>query len=467
MDPVPHDPPAAGSFDPATVRRLVPRLAELESDLAAIRAGLQGALDGVVGDAHPADAQLQAALREQRTRANDLEKILYSTNVATIALDLELRIRFFTPATRAVFAITAADIGHPLAELASLPADSSLVADARAVLANQVAQEREVQATDGAWFRRQIMPYCDADERVGGVVITFNNITKRKLVAVALEEAKRQAEQANMGKSRFLAAASHDLRQPLQTLALLHGLLAKTVHGARAQRLVARVDDMLGAMSGMLDRLRDINEIETGTVDPKMAHFELNALLGRMRAEFSEPARAKGLDLRVLPCSLHVPQRSRLAGTDHSQPAVQCGEVHHPRQNPARLPPARRCGEHRSLGYRHGHSQSGIVGDLRGVPPTRQPGPRTQPRAWFGVVHRQSAGDPAGTPGQRPVGAGQGIRIQRRNRPGGRFSHSFTASLTRRRAPRRPGADRSWPSRTTRTCANSSAWSWKAKATAP
>ena len=305
MDPKPPGPAEAGSFDPASVRRLVPRLAELESDLATVRAGLQGALDDArdqAGDACPENAQLQA----QRTRANDLEKILYSTNVATIALDLDLRIRFFTPATRAVFAITAADIGRPLAELPSLAPEGSLHADVQAVLANQLAREREVQVADGAWFRRQIMPSRDADERVGGLVITFNNITKRKLAAVALEEAKRQADQANIGKSRFLAAASHDLRQPLQTLALLQGLLAKTVHGARAQGLVARVDDMLGAMSGMLDRLRDINEIETGAVDPKLAHFELNALLGRMRAEFSEPARAKGLDLRVLPCSLPV-----------------------------------------------------------------------------------------------------------------------------------------------------------------
>ena len=80
----------------------------------------------------------------------------------------------------------------------------------------------------------------------------------------ALETAAREAEQANLAKSRFLAAASHDLRQPLQTLFLLHGHLARTVEGERAQKLVARLDATLGAMSGMLNALLDLNRIEAG-----------------------------------------------------------------------------------------------------------------------------------------------------------------------------------------------------------
>ena len=69
--------------------------------------------------------------------------------------------------------------------------------------------------------------------------------------ADALEVAKRQAEQANVAKSRLLVAASHDLRQPLQTLTLLQGLLATTVKGEKAQKLVARLDKTLGTSSGI------------------------------------------------------------------------------------------------------------------------------------------------------------------------------------------------------------------------
>ena len=110
------------------------------------------------------------------------------------------------------------------------------------------------------------MPYRASDEKTEGVVITYEDVTERRRTAEALTAAKRQAELASVAKSRFLAAASHDLRQPLQTLALLQGLLAKKVVGEKAQKLVGRIDEALSAMTGMLNTLLDINQIEVGAV---------------------------------------------------------------------------------------------------------------------------------------------------------------------------------------------------------
>ena len=137
-------------------------------------------------------------------------------------------------------------------------------------------------------------------------------MSERRRVSDELGAAKRQAELASAAKSRFLAAASHDLRQPLQTLALLQGLLAKLVEGERAQKLVTRLDETLNAMSGMLNTLLDINQIEAGIVQAEMASFPVNDLLSRMRDEFTYHANASRLALRVVPCSLSVHSDSRL-----------------------------------------------------------------------------------------------------------------------------------------------------------
>ena len=173
------------------------------------------------------NSQLHETLDRQRTTANDLQNILYSTDVATLFLDPALKIRFFTPATRLLFGILPGDVGRPLADLSSLAPDGALLGDARTVLRSGIPVEREIEARTGAWYMRRILPYRTQDDEVEGVVITFANVTERKRAADALGAAKRLAETANLAKSRFLAAASHDLRQPLQTLALLQGLLAK------------------------------------------------------------------------------------------------------------------------------------------------------------------------------------------------------------------------------------------------
>ena len=120
------------------------------------------------------------------------------------------------------------------------------------------------------------------------------------------------AESANLGKSRFLAAASHDLRQPLQTLSLLQGLLAKKIKDEDALQLVARSDEALTAMSGMLNTLLDINQLEAGVIRPEIVDFPINDLLERLKTEFAYHTQATGSSWRVLPCRLAVRSDPRL-----------------------------------------------------------------------------------------------------------------------------------------------------------
>ena len=328
----------------AVTPRDAPRVAELEQELEATRTELQGAIRDleISVEEHRAandealsineeyqstneelltskeelqslneeltalNSQLQETLERQRTTSNDLQNVLYSTDVATLFLDSNLNIRFFTPATKSLFSLIPGDVGRPLASFTSLAPDGALLTDARTVLQTLEPIEREIQAQSGAWYTRRILPYRTQDNGAEGVVITFADVTARRGTADALEAAKQEAERASVAKSRFLAAASHDLRQPMQTLALLQGLLEKTVEGERAQKLVARLDRTLSAMTGMLDTLLDVNQIDAGVVHAEVASFPINDLLERLRDEFAYYAQANGLALRMVPCSLLV-----------------------------------------------------------------------------------------------------------------------------------------------------------------
>jgi FixJ family two-component response regulator/chemotaxis methyl-accepting protein methylase/signal transduction histidine kinase len=252
------------------------------------------------------NSQLQETLEKQRTASDDLQNVLYSTNVATLFLDPELNIRFFTPATRMLFSLRAGDVGRPLADLAPLSSDSTLLADARKVLAGEPVVEREIEAQAGSWFSRRVLPYKTATGRIAGVVITYTEVTERRKIHEALAAAERVAQHANAAKTRFLEVASHDLRQPLQTMVILQGLLMNAVSGAHASDLVGRLGEMLAAMARMLDVLLDINQIEAGAIRPERSVFSVNDIFERLKAEFTYTARAKGLKLRMVPCSIEV-----------------------------------------------------------------------------------------------------------------------------------------------------------------
>ncbi len=258
------------------------------------------------------NGQLQETLDEHRAVANDLDNILTSVDLATLFLDEKLNIRFFTPAARLLFSVIASDVGRPLADLAHHFADGDLLADAKKVLADLVPITREIAAENGAYYSCRILPYRTKENRIEGVVLTFVDVTARKRAEDAANVAKIQAEQANIGKSRFLAAASHDLRQPLQTLSLLQGVLAKRLTDENGSKLIARLEETIGAMSGMLNSLLDINQLEAGIVRPEIVEFRVDELLERLKTEFAYHAAAKGLGWRVVTSRAMVRSDPRL-----------------------------------------------------------------------------------------------------------------------------------------------------------
>jgi signal transduction histidine kinase/CheY-like chemotaxis protein len=117
---------------------------------------------------------------------------------------------------------------------------------------------------------------------------------------------KDVAEAANLAKSRFLAAASHDLRQPVHALNLYLGAFSQMEMPPRATTMLGKVRQCAQIMDEMFRTLLDISELDAGAVRPQMGPFALAPLFARARVEFEPQARAKGIDLRVRRCAEYV-----------------------------------------------------------------------------------------------------------------------------------------------------------------
>ncbi len=135
----------------------------------------------------------------------------------------------------------------------------------------------------------------------GGRVLTYTDITEQVKREKALENARKEAEQANAAKTRFLAAASHDLRQPIHALGLFFAELSDRVHSPQHAALIAQVEDSIAAINSMLNALLDVSKLDAGVVTPSVEPFALAALFERLQAEFQPIALESHNELRIRP----------------------------------------------------------------------------------------------------------------------------------------------------------------------
>jgi two-component system, sensor histidine kinase len=114
--------------------------------------------------------------------------------------------------------------------------------------------------------------------------------------------ARQAAESANRQKSSFLATASHDLRQPLQTLSLFNGALRRLMPGGDAADALDGQEMAIDAMSRLLNALLDISKLESGAIKPDPTDFVVGDIFDELRHEFKSLAESKGLELKVASC---------------------------------------------------------------------------------------------------------------------------------------------------------------------
>jgi PAS domain S-box-containing protein len=147
-----------------------------------------------------------------------------------------------------------------------------------------------------------------------GIIGISRDITRRKMAEEKLRQARDEAERANLAKSKFLAAASHDLRQPLQSLVLFAGVLKGYVEGARGQQALKQLENGLGTLKDLLDSLLDVSQLDAGIVKPEITDFPISAVLDGVTASYAPVAAAKGLTWQVEPCTETVRTDMTLLG---------------------------------------------------------------------------------------------------------------------------------------------------------
>ena len=129
--------------------------------------------------------QLHDKVEEAESARNDMANLLNATHIAAVFLDTGLRIKLYTPTARHMFDLDAKDLGRPIGGLTTKFTDGDLVRDAEQLLHDLTPREQEVRSEDGRWYVRRIMPYRTFENRIDGAVITFVDITERKLAADA------------------------------------------------------------------------------------------------------------------------------------------------------------------------------------------------------------------------------------------------------------------------------------------
>ena len=146
----------------------------------------------------------------------------------------------------------------------------------------------------------------NADGKIIGVLNTGYDVTDQEAAAALLRDAKAEADSATAIKTRFLAAASHDVRQPLQSVSLYLSILSRRLQEPDNLEIINKMRQSLDSMGEILDALLDISKLDSGFVVPEQGAFALQTILNQIHADNAPYAEEKGLTLRVEPTQLNA-----------------------------------------------------------------------------------------------------------------------------------------------------------------
>ena len=243
------------------------------------------------------------------------QQLLQSSPDALLVVDAQGIIRYANATTEALF-------GHAADHLVGQPLDvliperfrhrhGSLIAVFLKAPANREMGARIndlfARRADGAEFPAgiRLSPFIYKDSAC--VAVAVRDMTERRVISNALVAAREEADRANRANSRFLAAASHDLRQPMQVIRLLNASLLRMLPPDAAQRdLLQRQGQAIDSASNLLNALLDVSRLESGAIEPDLTTVELGGVFADLQREFEPAAAARSLTMEVATTDLRL-----------------------------------------------------------------------------------------------------------------------------------------------------------------
>jgi len=268
-------------------------------------------LHSVNEELYTVNAEYEKKIRELSQLTNDMDNLLRSTEIGTLFIDRQLKIRKFTPAANSLFNLMAQDEGRPIGHISHNLEGDRLMPAIHAVLETARGQEEEVNTQDGRTLLQRVLPYLDERNEVQGVVVTYFDITDISRARQELQQAKDAAEEANKAKSEFLAKVSHEIRTPMNAILGMTELALRSRLEPTQRDYVQTARDAAQHLLRVVGDILDFSKIEAGTLALVTQHFDLHSLLRRTIKSLTLDVEAKGLEL-VLDIHSDVPRH--LAG---------------------------------------------------------------------------------------------------------------------------------------------------------
>ncbi|MBY0432152.1 MAG: PAS domain-containing sensor histidine kinase, partial [Rhodospirillales bacterium] len=252
---------------------------------------------------HSMEAERRRAEEAVRAAKERAEEILSSITDGFYALDRNWRFSYVNGQAQQILGKTPQEmLGFPFFDLFPQVRGTVVHENYRHVMAQRLPRQFDfISPILKRWTSFSVYPAGD-----GGIAVYFRDISIQKATEAELVAAKEEAERANFAKSQFLASASHDLRQPVQSLFFFHEVLAGKLKGHPCARILAHMQSGLDALKSLLDGLLDISRLHAGAVELETSVFPCATLLKRMRNDYAAASAAQGISLRVVESSAWV-----------------------------------------------------------------------------------------------------------------------------------------------------------------